>query len=507
MSIDYQQYYQADEDLTGPWSPLPEAPGKTRSRRSRLLALMAVPVAIALVAAVVEVASAGTDASPSALPGVIRADSYSAMSGARTENTTDAGGGKNVGWLANGDWMSYDKVDLGAPGPITTRVRVAAATDAGGAVELHADSQTGTLLARFPIRSTGGWQKWITASASGESTLSGQHTVFIVLRSDQHADFVNINWFSIGTDPTGADPTGAPPSEPAQVPPSPTAGAGGSLTVDPAAQATAAFFARTPRPVTGNPVKVPEFHAACTVSHHASDDPIVFPGIAGKSHNHTFFGNKTTIANSTPESLRAGDTTCTPKEDHSSYWVPTLYQNGNVVDPVGDVTIYYGSRLADPGKTQPFPFGLRMISGDPRVQVDTPDHQGNHFWCAGIGGEVGRSADGVFPICAKTAQLVRQITFPDCWDGKRLDSPDHKAHMANGVGAGVCPASHPVQIPSVSFVIAYPLNSDTNGITLSSGTSFSMHADFFNAWDDNAQAERVRNCLDQGVKCNAAGGF
>lgn len=37
-------------------------------------------------------------------------------------------------------------------------------------------------------------------------------------------------------------------------------------------------------------------------------------------------------------------------------------------------------------------------------------------------------------------------------------------------------------VPSVSFVIGYPLNTNTNGITLASGTSFSMHADFFNAW-------------------------
>lgn len=34
-----------------------------------------------------------------------------------------------------------------------------------------------------------------------------------------------------------------------------------------------------------------------------------------------------------------------------------------------------------------------------------------------------------------------------------------------------------------------------------------MHADFFNAWDENAQAERVRNCINQSAKCDAAGNF
>ena len=289
----------------------------------------------------------------------------------------------------------------------------------------------------------------------------------------------------------------------------PPTASGGWITVDAGAQAAAtkAFFARKPKPVTGNPVKVPEFNVGCKTSHHNSDDPIVLPKLPGASHNHTFWGNRSTDASSTAESLRASKaTTCNSPDDQSAYWVPTMYQNGKVVDPT-EVTVYYGSRLKDPSRTQPFPFGLRMITGNAKNQVDTPDKQGNHFWCAGIGGEVGRSADKTFPVCAKTAHIVRQVTFPDCWDGKHLDSPDHKAHMANGDHTGACPKSHPVPVPSVSFVISYPLSANTDGITLASGTSFSMHADFFNAWKDDALAARVRNCLDQGVKCNSAGNF
>jgi hypothetical protein len=90
---------------------------------------------------------------------------------------------------------------------------------------------------------------------------------------------------------------------PAALPPLPAPG--GWLPVDAAAQvaAKAACFAMFPKPVTGNPVKVPELNAGCKVSHHGSDDPIVLPGLAGASHNHTFIGNKTTNARSTAESL------------------------------------------------------------------------------------------------------------------------------------------------------------------------------------------------------------
>ncbi|GAA3449905.1 DUF1996 domain-containing protein [Dactylosporangium matsuzakiense] len=484
-------------------------PRRQPKRRRTLLALLAVPVAGALAFTVVLTATAGAEQIDTA--GVVQAEAWSAQSGTRTENTGDTGGGRNVGWLASGDWMRYDDVDLGAAGSLTASVRVAAASRAGGTVELRAGAQDGELLAAIPVGYTGGWQNWTTKAAVSTTELTGLQTVFLVLKSAQPADFININWLQFKRTPTATipgSPTQEPPSSPAS--PSSPGGApdGGWPAVDPAAQQadTAAFFARRPAPVTNNPVKVPEFHATCTVSHHAADDPIVLPGLAGASHDHTFLGNRSTSATSTADSLLAAGTTCTPAQDHSAYWIPTLYQNGKVVDPK-EVTVYYGSRLKDPSRTQPFPFGLRMVTGDAKNQSDTPDKQGNHFWCAGAGGEVGRTADGQYPVCAKTAGLVRQVTFPDCWDGVHLDSPDHRAHMANGDSTGACPASHPVPIPSVSFVIGYPLNTDTSGITLSSGNGFSMHADFFNAWEPDALAQRVRDCLDQGYKCNAQGTF
>jgi hypothetical protein len=488
---------------------MPSTPYRAPKRRRTLLALLAVPVAGAVATTVIVSTTAGAEQADTA--GVVQAEAWSAQSGARTENTADTGGGRNVGWLANGDWMRYDNIDLGGAGSLSAGVRVAAASRAGGTIELRAGAQDGELLASYAVGYTGSWQTWTTKTVLSGTTLTGKQTIFLLLKSPQGGDFINVNWLRFQRTPTATVPASPTPGSPTPASPKPSAGAtvnAGWPSVDPAKQKadTDAFFARRPAPITNNPVKVPEFHATCTVSHHASDDPIVFPGLAGASHNHTFLGNRSTDANSTAESLFAAGTTCTPAQDHSAYWIPTLYQNGKVVDPK-EVTVYYGSRLKDPSRTQPFPFGLRMITGDAKNQSDTPDHQGNHFWCAGIGGEVGRTADGQYPICAKTAELVRQITFPDCWDGVHLDSPDHKAHMANGDHTGACPASHPVPIPSVSFIIAYPLNTDTNGITLASGNGYSMHADFFNAWEPDALAQRVRDCLDQGYKCNAQGSF
>ena len=44
----------------------------------------------------------------------------------------------------------------------------------------------------------------------------------------------------------------------------------------------------------------------CRFSHQAPDDPIVFFGKPGASHQHTFVGNRTTNASSTFGSLRSG---------------------------------------------------------------------------------------------------------------------------------------------------------------------------------------------------------
>ena len=134
--------------------------------------------------------------------------------------------------------------------------------------------------------------------------------------------------------------------------------------------------------------------------------------------------------------------------------MPTLYERGQAVEPK-DVVVYYGSRLTDPARTVPFPQGFRMIAGDARLQVPTPDGSVNQFYCAGPGGEIGRSADGNWPVCAPTATLMFQLVFQDCWDGVHLDSPDHKAHVSYTYD-GTCSGDFPVAIPSVSFLIAYP---------------------------------------------------
>ena len=55
------------------------------------------------------------------------------------------------------------------------------------------------------------------------------------------------------------------------------------------------------------------FNVRCDSSHIAPDDPIVHPNMAGMSHLHQFFGNRTTNAASTAQSLRGQATTCSAR--------------------------------------------------------------------------------------------------------------------------------------------------------------------------------------------------
>src|SRR3954451_7060264 len=74
-----------------------------------------------------------------------------------------------------------------------------------------------------------------------------------------------------------------------------------------------------------------EMHANCTVNHALNDDPIVFPGLAGASHNHSFLGNPHTDAQSTPQSLVGGPASGQHAKDASGAWFPTLLENGKPV--------------------------------------------------------------------------------------------------------------------------------------------------------------------------------
>jgi hypothetical protein len=230
----------------------------------------------------------------------------------------------------------------------------------------------------------------------------------------------------------------------------------------------------------------------CDSSHAAPDDPIVHPNMPGMSHLHQFFGNRTTNAASTAQSLLGQATTCSAATDSSAYWVPMLYQNGVAVPSISSLIYYRGGSHRDSSTIQPFPAGLRMIAGSATTTTPLPT-DAVAWMCQGMS-----TLSTLPPDCGGNT-LVLQIRFPDCWDGANLDSADHKSHMAYTIG-GFCPSNYPVQVPLLEMNVRYKASTGA-GITLASGSAYTFHADFSNAWNQASLTGFINSCLHTGQVC------
>ncbi|HZW74481.1 MAG TPA: DUF1996 domain-containing protein [Caldimonas sp.] len=268
------------------------------------------------------------------------------------------------------------------------------------------------------------------------------------------------------------------------------------------------------------PSDIGAFRVPCSFSHMAFDDPIVYPGVPGAAHLHTFFGNTATSATSTADSIRtSGNSTCLGGTiNRSAYWVPSMIDTSTGKPIVPDVAgIYYkqGYTLEPPTIIQPLPAGLRMIAGDPTN--DKPGSPVALFKCIGGPNNSNDQYGSSIPNCDAGAQVYQVIVFPQCWDGKNLDSPDHKSHMSYVVaapgGSGfTCPATHPVALPEITFNIIYTvqtanaakawrLSSDAYDTSLPAG--YSSHGDWFNGWEKPISDAWAAGCVQARRDCHA----
>lgn len=255
-------------------------------------------------------------------------------------------------------------------------------------------------------------------------------------------------------------------------------------------------MAAAPAPVRLGPQgRHPQFVVDCDYSHSAPDDPIVVPGNFGGSHLHDFFGATTADAASTPASLEAGDTTCHNRDDTASYWVPALFDGDDPIVPV-DLVAYYRSGVGiEPADVEPWPFGLMMLAGNPGAEQPQPT--GIVGWTCGPSDHL-----TVLPReCSPRAPLTLRLTFPDCWDGTRLDSPNHRDHTAYSID-GSCPDAQPVPIVQLIVAVRYPFSGDPANLRLASGGIITGHGDVINAWS-NAELTRLTElCINRSQVCS-----
>lgn len=124
------------------------------------------------------------------IPGRMEAEAFSNQVGIVLENTTDTGGGQNIGFLAPGDFCDYD-VRVNTGGTFRVRYRTASLNN-GGSLNLQLVEADGNVknLHSASFNATGGWQNWETSRDFFATIPSGDQ----VLRLDMTASDFNVNW-------------------------------------------------------------------------------------------------------------------------------------------------------------------------------------------------------------------------------------------------------------------------------------------------------------------------
>ncbi|KEZ45374.1 hypothetical protein SAPIO_CDS2203 [Scedosporium apiospermum] len=280
-------------------------------------------------------------------------------------------------------------------------------------------------------------------------------------------------------------------------------------------------------------------------------DPLVNPGQLPSTHVHQIVGG-----NGFNASMTTGDvsetatcTTCQFADDFSNYWTANLYfkaRNGTFkrvpqfgsplqfgdqfsTQTNGGILVYYVS--AQPGKITAFAPGFRMLVGDPadRERPASLKRQ-NCFRCytgPNHGGDVGAPCQDAahdhdaLPNKVCPGGIRSNVLFPTCWDGKNLDTPNHKDHVAYPVNGpatflslgGNCPDTHPVRIPQ----LMYEVNWDTSGfndqsqwpedgsqpfvLSMGDPTGFGQHADYVFGWKDKSLQSAMDTSGCFGAQC------
>jgi len=256
----------------------------------------------------------------------------------------------------------------------------------------------------------------------------------------------------------------------------------------------------------------------------------VYPGSPGQAHKHAFYGNTTTDAFSTRQSLLAGDTTCSDPKDLAATWAPTFFikKNGQW-RPVAnhrERTYYFPAIRPEVAPITNLPADMKLIGGNPHAMSR---HQNPAVrWFCGEG-----SPEKPFPYDCRPYTTAKEdgvraiVDMPTCWDGVNLDSVDHMSHVIYAdptdttphVNPARCPESHPEYIPAISIRIHMSIQDPCAGvrpcgpkdggknvkIKLSSGPYWTMHADFWNTWVQARLNRLTDRCLRTATNCGILG--
>ena len=289
-----------------------------------------------------------------------------------------------------------------------------------------------------------------------------------------------------------------------------------------------------PKPPQGDGASRGTFTTECGVNANGlfnSDNVIVAPGVSnGAHHFHDYVGNQSNTAFASDDDLAKADTSCVDKGDRSTYYWPVVrLQNGTQERDAGapgggtegnagqivtpkDVTLtFVGSPQ---GKVTAMPRLLRVITGDAKAFVNGPTNANASWSCTGF---EDRQLKDKYPLCPSGSDVVRTFRFQSCWDGRNIDSANHRTHVAFATPDGACPAGFqaiPQLVQRIVYDVKAPsLNDGGRTVPLFAVDSFpeqlhkpvTDHGDFINVFDEDLMRDMV-DCINSGRTCGPRGG-
>ncbi|WP_435205152.1 DUF1996 domain-containing protein [Micromonospora sp. bgisy143] len=175
---------------------------------------------------------------------------------------------------------------------------------------------------------------------------------------------------------------------------------------------------------------------------------------------------------------------------------------GGIVRPAQVLIEYRGNPAS---KVVPMPRFLRALTGDAKPTSRGPANARATWTCSGF---TDRLSDR-YPICPAGSRVQRVHDFPGCWDGRNVDSDNHRNHVAFADRAtGVCPQGFRA-IPQLRITVAYDIPRDVqvkgqyalDSFPEENHNPFSDHNDFVNV-NSTRTMQRIAACINRGKTCS-----
>ncbi|WP_286259921.1 PQQ-dependent sugar dehydrogenase [Streptomyces graminofaciens] len=130
-----------------------------------------------------------------------QAEHYGDSSGITVQNKATAHGGKTVGDISGGDWISFEPYVLSNATKLTARI---ASGGTGGKLEVRAGSATGRLLGSATVPVTGGWENFQDVTANLSRAPRGTTKLFLVFKGSGSGGLFDVDDFTFTTSSTAS---------------------------------------------------------------------------------------------------------------------------------------------------------------------------------------------------------------------------------------------------------------------------------------------------------------